>query len=173
MRPPTSRPGDRPDAASSAATDRGCLPGVAERVHGHRPRRAVRRGRGRGLRDRDRPPGHDDRVDLDPDGLRRSGRVGAILITVDASLPPIKALSTTASRSSSSTRSGSATPTASPSAPPTSPAASPPPSTCCPWAIDGSPTPADPRRSSAARPGSPATSRALRQGRHRPWTTPS
>lgn len=39
------------------------------------------------------PRAHDNRVDIDPEGLRRSGRVGAIFVTVDASDPPIKALS--------------------------------------------------------------------------------
>ena len=39
------------------------------------------------------PRAHDNRVDIDPEGLRRSGRVGAIFVTVDASEPPIKTLS--------------------------------------------------------------------------------
>lgn len=38
------------------------------------------------------PPVHNDQVDLDLDRLRAAERAGAILITVDASLPPIKAL---------------------------------------------------------------------------------
>ncbi|HEY5981807.1 MAG TPA: substrate-binding domain-containing protein [Microlunatus sp.] len=38
------------------------------------------------------PRAHDNRVDIDPDELRRSGRVGAIFVTVDATHPPIKAL---------------------------------------------------------------------------------
>jgi LacI family transcriptional regulator len=39
------------------------------------------------------PRAHDNRVDIDPEGLRRSGRIGAIFVTVDASDPPIKTLS--------------------------------------------------------------------------------
>src|SRR6478609_8563777 len=38
------------------------------------------------------PPVQDDQVELDLNRLRTSGRVGAILITVDASLEPIKVL---------------------------------------------------------------------------------
>ena len=41
------------------------------------------------------PRAHDNQVDIDPYALRRSGRVGAIFITVDATHPPIKALSDT------------------------------------------------------------------------------
>jgi LacI family transcriptional regulator len=41
------------------------------------------------------PRAHDNRVDIDPEQLRRSGRVGAIFVTVDATHPPIKALSAT------------------------------------------------------------------------------
>ena len=39
------------------------------------------------------PRAHDNRVDIDPEELRRSGRIGAIFVTVDASDPPIKTLS--------------------------------------------------------------------------------
>lgn len=38
------------------------------------------------------PRAHDNRVDIDPEQLRRSGRVGAIFVTVDATHPPIRAL---------------------------------------------------------------------------------
>ena len=41
------------------------------------------------------PRAHDNQVDIDPYALRRSGRVGAIFVTVDATHPPIKALSDT------------------------------------------------------------------------------
>jgi LacI family transcriptional regulator len=39
------------------------------------------------------PRAHDNRVEFDPASLRRRGRVGAIFVTVDASLPPIRTLS--------------------------------------------------------------------------------
>jgi LacI family transcriptional regulator len=41
------------------------------------------------------PRARDNRVDINPDELRRSGRVGAIFVTVDASDAPIKALADT------------------------------------------------------------------------------
>ena len=39
------------------------------------------------------PRARDNRVHIDPDELRRSGRLGAIFVTVDASDPPIRVLS--------------------------------------------------------------------------------
>ncbi len=39
------------------------------------------------------PRARDNRVHIDPDALRRSGRLGVICVTVDASDPPLRALS--------------------------------------------------------------------------------